>query len=120
LVFHPIRCTTISGDGQTRKGRKSYLVPLAAKGRFWSALPGFSVAVSADSFIGHPGNRSWTFAAALEPRPGRSEVRTLYDSFEIFGKEGTWTYIVARLSRLPESLRSIIPASFKIMRVRGI
>src|SRR5215469_110955 len=24
-------------DGQTTKGRKSYLVPLAAKGRFWSA-----------------------------------------------------------------------------------
>src|SRR5262249_22392166 len=27
------------GTCQTSKGRKSYLVPLAAKGRFWSALP---------------------------------------------------------------------------------
>jgi hypothetical protein len=33
------------------------------------------------------------FSAALEPRPGRSEVRTLYDSFEIFGKEGTFNIV---------------------------
>ena len=59
------------------------------------------------------------FSTALEPRPGRSEVRTLYDSFEIFGKEGTWTYIVGRLSRLPESLRGIILPHFKLCGFAG-
>src|SRR5215469_11827955 len=69
LAFHPIRCTRFSGDGQSSKGRKTDLVPLAAKGRFCSALPGFSVAVSADSFIGHPGNRSWPFAQPSNRAP---------------------------------------------------
>ena len=59
------------------------------------------------------------FSAALEPRPGRSEVRTLYDSFEIFGKEGTWTYIVGRLSRPPEPLRGITLPHFKLCGFAG-
>jgi hypothetical protein len=41
------------------------------------------------------GNRSWPFSQPSN-RPERSEARTLYDSFEIFGKEGTWIYIVGR------------------------
>ena len=35
---------TILGGRSNQKG-KSYLFPLPAKGRLWSALPGFSVAV---------------------------------------------------------------------------
>ena len=88
LAFHPNRCTTISGDGQTSKGRKSYLVPLAAKGRFWSALPGFSVAVSADSFIGHPGNRSWPFPQPSNRAPDGVRSGLCMTLSKYLGKKG--------------------------------